>query len=249
MANTKISALTANTNPTWLEELVYAYNNANGKMTLNTMKAFVGWAGITTLNADANIWELTAGVYETAYDLYYKSWEAVRATSWSWFTKKQMLFVTEETSWNKWFFVYNAGHYDSTHNYAYASYWYSVSSTEWACYELWVKDWVLKAYDPYTASSIQSFLKADSLTQIVDDISDWTNELRISSTYPPYPWVTYTVYINSVAAWKSYTITLGTWITNPLWITLPSSSTKKCIITVLITSTTTGIVTGCTIEP
>ena len=41
MANTKISALTANTNPNGWEELVYAYNNANGKMTLNTMKTFV----------------------------------------------------------------------------------------------------------------------------------------------------------------------------------------------------------------
>jgi hypothetical protein len=40
MANTKISQLTANTNPTGNEELVYAYNNTNGKMTLNTMKTF-----------------------------------------------------------------------------------------------------------------------------------------------------------------------------------------------------------------
>jgi hypothetical protein len=40
MANTKISQLTLNTNPNGGEELVYAYNNTNGKMTLNTMKAF-----------------------------------------------------------------------------------------------------------------------------------------------------------------------------------------------------------------
>jgi hypothetical protein len=40
MANTKISQLTPNTNPTGSEELVYAFNNANGKMTLNTMKTF-----------------------------------------------------------------------------------------------------------------------------------------------------------------------------------------------------------------
>lgn len=41
MANTKISQLTALSNPTWSEEFVYAFNNANGKVTLNTMKTFV----------------------------------------------------------------------------------------------------------------------------------------------------------------------------------------------------------------
>lgn len=65
MANTKISALTANTNPTWSEELVYAYNNANGKMTLNTMKTFavswkqdtlVSWTNIKTINNVSLLW-------------------------------------------------------------------------------------------------------------------------------------------------------------------------------------------------
>ena len=65
MANTKISALTANTNPTWSEELVYAYNNANGKMTLNTMKTFavswkqdtlVSWTNIKTINNTSLLW-------------------------------------------------------------------------------------------------------------------------------------------------------------------------------------------------
>lgn len=59
MANTKISQLTLNTNPNGGEELVYAYNNSNGKMTLNTMKAFatddvqeklVSWTNIKTIN-------------------------------------------------------------------------------------------------------------------------------------------------------------------------------------------------------
>lgn len=65
MANTKISALTANTNPTWNEELVYAYNNANGKMTLSTMKTFavswkqdtlVSWTNIKTINNTSLLW-------------------------------------------------------------------------------------------------------------------------------------------------------------------------------------------------
>lgn len=65
MANTKISALTANTNPNWWEELVYAYNNANGKMTLNTMKTFantwqqaelVSGTNIKTINGNSILW-------------------------------------------------------------------------------------------------------------------------------------------------------------------------------------------------
>ena len=65
MANTKISQLTLNTNPNGWEELVYAYNNTNGKMTLNTMKAFatantqeelVSWTNIKTINWNSILW-------------------------------------------------------------------------------------------------------------------------------------------------------------------------------------------------
>lgn len=65
MANTKISQLTANTNPNGNEELVYAYNNANGKMTLDTMKTFasadsqeklVSWTNIKTINNQSILW-------------------------------------------------------------------------------------------------------------------------------------------------------------------------------------------------
>lgn len=65
MANTKISALTANTNPNGNEELVYAYNNANGKMSLNTMKTFattwtqpelVSGTNIKTINHQSILW-------------------------------------------------------------------------------------------------------------------------------------------------------------------------------------------------
>lgn len=65
MANTKISQLIANTNPNGNEELVYAYNNTNGKMTLNTMKAFawtwkqdtlVSWTNIKTINNQSILW-------------------------------------------------------------------------------------------------------------------------------------------------------------------------------------------------
>lgn len=238
MANTKISALTANTNPTWLEELVYAYNNANGKMTLNTMKAFVGWVGITTLNADANIWELSDGIYETTYDLYFKSWETVSKGS----DAKQMLFVVQTSSGERGFLVYNWGHTSSIYS-SYASYWYSLSSSVWECNNLADRAWSLRKYDPYTTSSINA-LGRDTIVQVVSNI-DWSNELRPSSSTLPYAWVTYTIYVESVQS--SYTVTLWTWITNPLWIALPSNSNKTCVITVLMTSTSTWIVTWCTI--
>lgn len=62
MANTKISQLTALTNPTWSEEFVYALNNANGKVTLDTMKTYtqtwtqeelVSWTNIKTINGNS----------------------------------------------------------------------------------------------------------------------------------------------------------------------------------------------------
>ena len=65
MANTKISQLPQNNNPTGSEELVYALNNANGKMTLNTMKTFattglqpelVSWTNIKTINWNDILW-------------------------------------------------------------------------------------------------------------------------------------------------------------------------------------------------
>ena len=244
MANTKISALTANTNPTWLEELVYAYNNANGKMTLNTMKSVVWWAWITTLNADANIWELSAWIYETTHDLYYISWETIPASSG---TKKQMLFVIDN-SWEKWFFVFNEGNRSGNIT-SRASYWHSVSSSEWDCKQLWrwdeslIQYWVLVG--AWLTTDFDS-INPNSLTQLSDNVNGNVT-INVSTTTPPYKWVTYTLIVNSVASWQDYTIVLWNWVTNPLGITLPSSSTKKCVITLVTTSATTAIITWCTI--
>lgn len=244
MANTKISALTANTNPTWLEELVYAYNNANGKMTLNTMKAFVGWAGITTLNADANIWELTDGIYETTYKLYYKSGEEVPYLYSG--SIKQMLFVAAESWWGKAYFVFNTWYRSWVWYVPYASYWCSVSSSEWECDQLASRDWTFKQYVPTALTWECDAIYGREPVQIVSNATG-TNTLRPSSSSAPYPWVTYTIYFETVSS--SYTVSLWTGITNPFGITLPTSSSKKSIVTVLMTSTTTGIVTWCTIEP
>jgi len=288
MANTKISALTANNNPNWWEELVYAYNNANGKMTLNTMKTFAntwqqaelvsgvniktingdsilwswnivvwwggGWGGFepTELWGDANIWELSEWAYITEYDLYYISWETIPALSvGAWRTKKQLLFVTEDAAWTKWYFVFNAWHYGTSSYYYRACYWYSVSSSAGICKRLWEWDESLQQYS-YLLGSTTNMLDSISnysLTQILDWVNSWTTlDLRVSWANPPYPWMTYTVYINSVAAAETYSITLWTWVTNPFNVTLPTNSNKKALITLLVTSSSTAIVTWCTIE-
>ena len=281
MANTKISALTALTNPTWNEELVYAYNNANGKMTLDTMKTFAsadsqatlvsgvniktinwtsilgsgnidvswggGWGGFepTELGGDANIWELSEWVYVTTYNLYYITWETVPAI-WSTGTRKQMLFVVEESTWEKWYFVFNEWHRTSG-AFWYASYWYSNSSSVWACYQLWQRDWALSHYGVALSwSTTVDALSSSTLTQIITEVSG-TQPINISSSSAPYEWVTYTILIDSVASWSTYSITLWTWVTNPFNVTLPSSSNKRCLITLLVTSPTAAIVTWCTI--
>lgn len=248
MANTKISALTALTNPTWNEEFVYAYNNANGKITLDTMKTFVWWSGITTLNADANIWELNEGIYETTYDLYYISWETVPAvTGWG-STRKQMLFVTKESTGERWFLVFNVWYLSPEYS-SYAAFGYSISSSVWEMYRLGAWDASLKRYGSTIGNTLHhpDALWSSTLTQIITEIDDSsTNDLRVGSR--AYAWVTYTILVSSVKSGQTYTISLWTWVTNPLNITLPSASNKKCVITLLATSTTTAVVTGCTIE-
>lgn len=249
MANTKISALTALTSPTGSEEFVYAYNNTNWKITLDTMKSFVGWTGITTLNADANIWELSEWFYETTYDLYYITGEKIPHIGSTWATWKQMLFVTEESTGQKGFFVFNVWHTSIVDWLARAAYWYSVSSSEWEINILWDRNWALKQFgaymawgwNPWTADSLGD----SNISQLVYD-AEGTTTLTVSWTL--WRWVPYTIIFNSIASGETYTVALGTGVTNPLWITLPSGSTKKSVITLMPTSTSAAIVTGCTIE-
>lgn len=81
MADKKISALTPNTSPTWSEEFVYAYNNSNGKITLDTMKTFasadsqptlVSGTNIKTINNQSILWSgnitISWGSEENDYD-------------------------------------------------------------------------------------------------------------------------------------------------------------------------------------
>lgn len=274
MADKKISALTPNTSPTWSEEFVYAYNNSNGKITLDTMKTFasadsqptlVSWTNIKTINnqdilwswnltiwwaateltADANIWELEEWIYVTEHDLYYTTWNKVRfyiAWGGSW---RQMLFVVNQSwRWNA-FFVYNVWH-NSQYTQPRCSYWYSKSSSEWETHLLREWDASLQEYAIITwATDFDAIWSWWWMwfTQLID----WAEDNQsLSVSWTVYSWATYTMIVNSVAAWQTYSVTLWTWVTNPLNITLPNLSNKKCVITLVATSASTAIVTWCT---
>ena len=122
MANTKISQLTPNTNPNGWEELVYAYNNTNGKMTLNTMKTFASSDSQPTLVSGTNIktinnqsilwpWNITiqwwgwwgdAIMYDAVVDA---GWNGDYTTIWAALAaNKRKIFIVDwtynETEWN-----------------------------------------------------------------------------------------------------------------------------------------------------
>lgn len=125
MANTKISQLTALSNPTWSEELVYAFNNANGKMTLNTMKTFitpdltwyqeklVSWTNIKTINWYDILWSWNITIswwggwaWETWYDCVVDAsgnWDYTTITA-ALAANNRMILVMpwtyNETEWN-----------------------------------------------------------------------------------------------------------------------------------------------------
>ena len=105
MANTKISALTANTNPNWWEELVYACNNANGKMTLNTMKTFIqpdmsqyatkaevqwkqdeliSWTNIKTINGNSILWSWNMVISWWWWGGWQVVYDCIVAADWTW---------------------------------------------------------------------------------------------------------------------------------------------------------------------
>lgn len=203
---------------------------------------------ITELTADANIWELEEWFYTTTYDLYYMSGSRVAfywntgVTSW-----KQMLFVTSESWWWNAYFVYSEWH-SAVSNLPRCSYWYSKSSSEWDTHSLKERDASLKEYAPWiawTQTDIDVIWSGGWLwlTQIIENIED---NQTLSVSWNVYTWVVYTIVVNSVASWQTYSITLWTWVTNPLNIALPSGSNKKCIITMIATSSTTAIVSWCT---
>lgn len=279
MANTKISALTANTNPNWSEEFVYAYNNANGKITLNTMKTYANtgqqaelvsgvniktinntsilWSGNidvswwgggsaepTELWGDANIWELSEWWYVTTHDLYYVSWSKIPTNTLTGATNKQMLFVVEESTGEKWFFVFNEWHKNTSYVDR-AGFWYSISSSVGEYKWLWAWDaaitWITLNWTGWIDG-----LSGTWFTQVITQMEDNGGQLNVASSL--YSGMTYNIYVASYATGEHGTVTLGTWVTNPLNITLPSNTTKPFFLTLLATSSSTAIITSCTIQ-
>ena len=195
---------------------------------------------VTELTANANIWELSEWTYETTYDLYYKSWKKLKTSSW---TAKQRIVVIEESTWIMWFFAFNVWHYNTTYT-SRAYFWYSVSSAVWDVVTLANFDAAFEMYIPSTWAWFKMIWENDCITNISDSIT-WSNTLEVASWVVLYEWVQYN---NIITSWTSYTITIDwTSVTNPLNITLPSSSSKPCIITSIATDSTHAIITWCTI--
>lgn len=132
MANTKISQLTATTTPTWNEEMVYALNNANGKVTLNTVKTFVtpdlswyqekliSWTNIKTVNNNSLLWSWNieipwwGGDWQVLYDAivdasgnwdYTTLWDALTAWMTSIYIKNWTYTETPVTVTDNSFYI------------------------------------------------------------------------------------------------------------------------------------------------
>lgn len=149
MANTKISQLTENTSPNWAEELVYAYNSTNWKMTLNTMKTFVqpdlssyatvaqvqakqdkltSWVNIKTVNWNSILgtWDINTNSTYTEYD-----YSAMRWPCPAWYHIPQQ---------SEWLVLYNTmvALWISTSNWDFSKYlkiplwWYRAYNQSWA---------------------------------------------------------------------------------------------------------------------
>ena len=194
MANTKISALTANTNPSGSEEMVYALNNANGKISLNTMKTFVennltwyattsdlttwlawkqdtlvSWTNIRTINGASVVWSwdiiVTWGTWYTAWTWIDITWWAISNT-WVTSVNWQTWAVTVSWGWSWWYDCVVAA--DWTWDY----------TTIWAAVNAWKKNIFVKNWS-YTESAQRDVKTA------------WNNTLHV--TWESYLWVNVTV--------------------------------------------------------
>lgn len=156
MANTKISQLTALTNPTGNEELVYAYNNANGKMTADTLKTFIwSWkqdtlvsgTNIKTINNTSLLgsWNITiswGGGWAWAYDC------TVDAGWGGDYTTLSAALTAWETSIFIKNWTYNESDYITIKTPTFIIQWES-------------SDWVIVNIDKPSASTEDSFIKLD----------------------------------------------------------------------------------------
>lgn len=260
MANTKISQLTENTNPTWWEELVYAYNNANGKMSLNTMKTFVqnnlSWYATT---ADL------AGKQDTLV-----SWTNIKTVNWYSLLWSWNIVISWWWGWD-WQIIYEAI-VDYSGNWDYTTLWAALQA--WAT-SIYIKNgtynespvevednnflivwetewWVILNYQidsttPYCIKYTNPTRK--SITDYIYNIIKWVT-INVSTNSNSYQriinssLIDYTAYYNLLIEWCTINVTnVGTWspifcISEVPWATLWTwdkwnwhSIIDKCLIT------------------
>lgn len=212
MANTKISALTPNTNPSGGEEMVYALNNANGKITLNTMKTFVqnnltwyattadlttwlatkqdtlvSWTNIRTINGASVMW----------------SWDII-VTWWTWYTAWPWIDITWWVisatwwTWGSWFDCTVAS--DWTWDYTTID----DAITAWE-QSIFVKNWT------YTMSSWT--LSTWNFTMVWED----KNLVVINITYPTRSWTIFTMTSDTTSISNSFLISNITFNISYTW--------------------------------
>lgn len=211
MANTKISQLTPNTNPNGWEELVYAYNNTNGKMTLNTMKWYVennltwyvtdtdlatdladkqdlliSWGNIKTINGNSVLWW---------WDLVISWWQSY--TAWTWIgiaaweiSNTWVLSVNWQTgnvvvSWWSW---------DGWYDCVVAADWTGNYTTIWAAVAAW---------------KINIFVKNWAYTEAA--WWDASTSGKLSITWESREWVVITIPNTATASSWSKFINMWTW--------------------------------------
>lgn len=188
MANTKISQLTATTTPTGNEELVYALNNANGKMTLNTMKTFattglqpelVSWTNIKTINWNDILW----------------SWNIVISWGgWGWSTWTISLNAIENIA--AWTLI----SYDWTWAKKLRRWFYGTANT-----------WVSLTVNTQQYNRIDSVAVSSDTTVVV--YMNWTNNVYVVAI--KRNWETRTVgtpvQVNSANSWRVHICSPYTW--------------------------------------
>lgn len=199
MANTKISQLTALTTPTWWEELVYAYNNANGKMTLNTMKWYVennlSWYVTTsdlttwlawkqdTLVSGTNIRTINGSSVLWNWNLDISWWVAY--TAWNWIDITWWVISVVWWVWGSWFDCTVAS--DWTWDYTTIG----DAITAWKK-SLFVKDWTY-TMSTWTLSTWDFKMVWESRNWVVIDI-----------TYPTRSWTIFTLTSDTTSATNSF---------------------------------------------
>ena len=194
MANTKISQLTLNTNPNGGEELVYAYNNTNGKMTLNTMKGYVE-NNLSWYVTDADLTTWLAWKQDTLV-----SWTNIKTINgssilWSW-----NLVI----SW--WWWSWEDNDYDAvvdaSGNWDYTSISDAITA---GIKRMYVRNW------NYTMSS-QTLSTWDF--KLVWESKQWVN---INIIYPTRSWTIFTMTSNTTDESHSFYISNATFNITYTW--------------------------------